>query len=145
MVFAGAITLPATDVPEPFVDIDDIADVAVEALTDQRHHGEIYEVTGPRMFTFREAAEEIAKAVGREVAFIPLTTAEFSEGVAESGVPSDIAWLLNYLFETVLDGRNAQVCDGVYRALGRQPKDFSVFVREAAAAGAWELTECVNL
>lgn len=145
MVLAGAITLPATDVPEPFVDIDDIADVAVEALTDQRHHGEIYEVTGPRMFTFREAAEKIAKAVGREVAFIPLTTAEFSEAVAESDVPSDIAWLLNYLFETVLDGRNAHVCDGVYRALGRQPKDFSVFVREAAAGGAWELTECVNL
>lgn len=47
MVLGGAITLPAGNTPEPFVDVDDIADVAFAALTEDGHHGEIYEVTGP--------------------------------------------------------------------------------------------------
>jgi hypothetical protein len=45
--------------------------------------------------------------------------------------------LLTYLFSEVLDGRNARLAGGVQRALGREPRDFSVFAREAAAAGAW--------
>lgn len=61
----------------------------------------------------------------------------FVAGISEFGVPDDIAWLLDYLFSTVLDGRNAYVCDGVKRALGREPRDFSVYAREAAATGVW--------
>lgn len=141
MVRAGAITLPATDVPEPFVDVDDISDVAVAALVEDGHNAEIYEVTGPRMLTFREAAAEISRAAGREVLFVPLSREEFAAGIFESGVPGDIAWLLNYLFETVLDGRNAYLCDGVYRALGRQPKDFAIFARQVADSGVWNVSE----
>lgn len=144
MVRAGAITLPATNVPEPFVDVQDIADVAVAALTEEDHNGEIYEVTGPRLLTFHEAADEISRASGRDVQFIPLARNEFAAGVADSGVLSDIAWLLNYLFDTVLDGRNAYVCDGVYRALGRAPRDFAVFARQVAESGAWRITEDVS-
>jgi hypothetical protein len=46
-------------------------------------------------------------------------------------------WLVNYLFTTVLDGRNACLTDGVQRALHRQPRDFSAYVRETAATGVW--------
>src|SRR5262249_27513331 len=54
-VRAGDIMLPAGPVPEPFVDADDIADVAVAALTDERHVHRLYELTGPRALTFAEA------------------------------------------------------------------------------------------
>ena len=138
MVMDGAITLPAGDVPEPFVDANDIADVAVAALTEDGHDGEIYEVTGPRMLTFADVAQEISRAAGREVQFIRIPKEAFAGAIAESGVPKEIAWLLNYLFETVLDGRNAYVCDGVKRALGREPTDFSEFVDRIAASGVWK-------
>ena len=115
MVLGGAITLPAADVPEPFIDANDIADVAVAALTEEGHAGEIYEVTGPRTLTFTELAREISQATGREVQFVQIPKEAFAQAIAESGTPDDIAWLLNYLFETVLDGRNAYVCDGVQR------------------------------
>ena len=137
MVMDGAITLPAADVPEPFVDANDIADVAVAALTEDGHNGEIYEVTGPRMLTFADVAQEISRAAGREVQFIRIPKEAFAGAIAESGAPEEIAWLLNYLFDTVLDGRNAYVCDGVKRALGREPTDFSEFVDRIAASGAW--------
>ena len=139
MVLDGAITLPAGDVPEPFVDIDDIADVAVAALTDDGHNGKIYEVTGPRMLTFTEVAQELSRAAGREIQFVQIPKEAFAGAIAESGAPDEIAWLLNYLFETVLDGRNAYVCDGVQRALGREPTDFADYARRVAASGVWKL------
>ena len=139
MVLDGAITLPAADVPEPFVDVNDIADVAVAALTEDGHHGEIYEVTGSRMLTFTDVAKEISRAAGREVRFIQVPKEGFAAGIAESGAPSEIAWLLNYLFETVLDGRNAYLCDGVQRALGRAPTDFAEYASRIAASGVWRV------
>ncbi|MFW2440590.1 MAG: NAD(P)H-binding protein [Arenicellales bacterium] len=140
MVLAGAITLPAGDVPEPFVDVDDIADVAVAALTEDGHSGQIYELTGPRMLTFKEAAAEISRASGREIQYIQIPREDFAAGIAASDAPKDIAWLLDYLFSTVLDGRNAYVCDGVQRALGREPTDFAEYARRIADSGVWDLS-----
>lgn len=139
MVLEGTITLPAADVPEPFVDVNDIADVAVAALTEDGHNGEIYEVTGPRMLTFSEVAKEISLAAGREVRFAQIPKEAFAAGITESGAPQEIAWLLNYLFDTVLDGRNAYLCDGVRRALGREPTDFADYANRVAASGLWKL------
>ena len=139
MVLEGTITLPAADIPEPFVDVDDIADVAVAALTEDGHSGEIYEVTGPRMLTFTEVAQEISVAAGRAIQYTQLPKEAFAAGIAESGAPEEIVWLLNYLFDTVLDGRNAYVCDGVKRALGREPTDFAEYARRIAASGVWNV------
>ena len=136
-VMAGELALPAGDVPEPFVDADDIADVAVAALTDDRHVGELYELTGPRLLTFADAAGEIGAAAGRSVRFAPVTEREFADGLAHHGAPTDAISLLRYLFTVVLDGRNASLADGVQRALGRPPRDFREYATAAAAAGAW--------
>lgn len=137
MVRQGRITLPARDIPEPFVDAQDIADVAVAALTEDGHEDEVYEVTGPRLLTFHEAAQTIAQASGRDIRFQPIDQATFNQAVQASGAPDGDVWLLNYLFETVLDGRNAHLCDGVQRALGRPARDFAAFCQETAASGVW--------
>ena len=136
-VLSGEVTLPAGDTPEPFVDADDIADVAVAALTDDRHIGQLYELTGPRSLTFEEAVQEIARAAGREIRYVPMSVEEFAGTAAEQGVPGEVIDMLRYLFSEVLDGRNAHVTDGVQRALGRQPRDFAEYARDAAATGVW--------
>lgn len=138
LVLGGTIALPAADVPEPFIDVNDIADVAVAALTEQGHAYETYEVTGPRLLTFSDLAIEISEATGREVQFMRIPAEAFSQGIEESGIPEDIAWLLNYLFDSVLDGRNAYLGDGVQRALGREPADFSAFAQRISARGSWQ-------
>ena len=137
MVQAGQITLPDVTTPEPFVDADDIAEVAVVALTQPGHAGELYEVTGPRMLTLGDIAEELSNATGRTIKYTPVPHDAFVQGVAESGAPQDVLWMLDYLFATVLDGRNAYLTDGVQRALGRQPKDFSDYARGVAGTGLW--------
>ena len=136
-VLAGEVALPAGGVPEPFVDADDVADVAVAALTDDRHVGELYELTGPRMLTFADAVGEIGRAAGREVTYETIPMDAFADGLAGQGVPDDIVDFMQYLFGEVLDGRNAYVTDGVQRAIGREPRDFADFAREAAAAGVF--------
>ena len=136
-VLSGDIRLPAGEVPTPFVDIDDVADIAVEALTDDRHIGELYELTGPRSLTFAEAAAEIGEAAGREIRYTPVTLEQHEAELAEHGVAPDVIELLTYLFKEVVDGRNADTTDGVQRALGREPRDFSEYARDAAATGVW--------
>ncbi|SIS79506.1 Uncharacterized conserved protein YbjT, contains NAD(P)-binding and DUF2867 domains [Roseivivax lentus] len=136
-VLAGVIALPAGDVQEPIVDVDDIADVAVAALTDlDRHSGELYEITGPRLLHFSEAAAELAAASGYPVRYQPITLAQFHAAMTEIG-GAFIADVFTHVCEEALDGRNAWLGDGVQRALGRPPRDFAAFARRAAMSGAW--------
>jgi uncharacterized protein YbjT (DUF2867 family) len=137
-VLSGEIRLPAGDVPTPFLDADDIADVAVAALSEDGHAGQLYELTGPRSLTFAEAAAEIAEATGREVRYVPVSLEEHAAEAAEHGVPDEVVELLTYLFAEVVDGRNASTTDGVQRALGREPRDFADYAREAATTGVWD-------
>jgi len=137
MVQAGQITLPDVSTPEPFVDAGDIADVAVAALTEPGHAGEIYEVTGPRMLSLADIARELTTATGRTIQYVPVPHEAFVQGVADSGAPKDVVWMLDYLFATVLDGRNAYLTNGVQRALGRPPKDFADYAKAVAATGIW--------
>lgn len=139
MVHAGQIALPAGDMLEPFVDVDDIADVAVAALTDSRHNGELYEVTGPRLMSFADIAADLTAATGRKIAYLPIEHDAFTAGVAASGAPQDVVWIMDYLFSTVLDGRNAYLTDGVQRALGRPPRDFALYASDTAATGVWKV------
>lgn len=139
MVLSGAITLPAGDQVEPFVDVDDIADVAVAALTQDHHNGEVYEVTGARLMSIADVAADLSRATGREIAYVNVPHDGFIAEVENSGAPKEVVWMLDYLFATVLDGRNAHLTDGVQRALGRPPKDFADYAREVAATGVWKV------
>ena len=136
-VQSNELALPAGDTPEPFVDADDIADVAVAALTDDRHIGAVYELTGPRLLTFAEAVRDISRAVGREIRYVPISIEDFAAAAAAQGVPREVVELLTYIFGETLDGRNARLADGVQRALGRAPRDFRDYARDAAATGVW--------
>ena len=138
MVQSGQITLPDVSTPEPFVDADDIAEVAVAALTEPGHSGEVYELTGPRMLTLADVATELSHATQRDISYVAVPHEAFLAGVAESGAPKDVVWMLDYLFSTVMDGRNSYLADGVQRALGREPRDFAEFARAAAASGVWK-------
>ena len=125
---------------EPFIDADDIADVAVAALTGDEHVGQLYEVTGPRLLGWAQAVAEIAAAADRPIRYVPVSLEEYAALLVENQVPADDVKMLTGVFSEiagVLDGRNAYLSDGVQRALGRPPRDFADFVRDAAATGVW--------
>lgn len=136
-IVAGQVTLPADTVAEPFVDAEDIADVAVAALTEDGHAGEIYELTGPQALTFAEAVATIGEATGRDIGYRSVGLADYAAGMSDMGLPGEVIDSLTYLFGTVLDGRNTAVADGVERALGRPPRSFTEYARRTAAQGGW--------
>ena len=127
MVETGIIALPVNNVLEPFIDVNDIADVAVAALTEAQHRHQVYEVTGPRLLSFSDIAKELSRALGREIRFVPISANAFQQGMRLKGVPDKTIDMLLFLFNEVLDGRNAFTCQGVKEAIGRPAKDFSDF------------------
>ncbi|MCZ2810314.1 NAD(P)H-binding protein [Modestobacter sp. VKM Ac-2979] len=135
-VRTGELALPVDDVVEPFVDADDIADVAVAALLDDGHAGLTHELTGPRALTFAAAVAELAAATGRPVAFRSVPLAEFTAALAGEGAPPEVVELMTHLFTEVLDGRNAAPTGGVQQALGRPATDVTDAVRRSALAGS---------
>jgi uncharacterized protein YbjT (DUF2867 family) len=135
-VLAGILPMPGGDTPEPIIDIDDIADVAVAALTEAGHRGELYEVTGPRLLSFAQMAAALTAAIGRPIRHIPISFEAFHANIAQSG-GDFVADVFTAIARETLDGRNAHVTDGVQRALGRAPRDFADFAMAAARAGTW--------
>jgi len=136
-VMSGHVFLPAGPAGEPFLDADDIADVAAAVLTQAGHTGQVYELTGPRLLTFADAVAEIAAATGRPIGYTAIPAADYAEALAAEGVPAEVIELLTYLFTTVLDGRNAQLGDGIRQVLGRPARDFADYARDAAGTGIW--------
>jgi uncharacterized protein YbjT (DUF2867 family) len=134
-VLAGVVALPAGQVREPIIDADDIADVAVAALTEDHHNGQLYEVTGPRLMSFDQIASALATTTGLRVRYQPITLETFHAEMTTSGGEL-IADVLKGVCHETLNGKNEWLGDGVQRALGREPRDFIDFCRSAAAGGA---------
>ncbi len=136
-ILYGVVALPRAEALEPFTDADDIADVVTEALLNENHNGKTYELTGPRLLTFKDAVNEIASASGRNISFQGLSLEEYTQMLKEYQIPDDHIWLINYLFEQVLDGRNSNVTSDIEKVLGRKAKDFSTYAEETAKTGIW--------
>jgi len=135
-ILQGVLPMPGGDIAQPIIDIDDIADVVVAALTEPGHLGERYEVTGPRLMTFADMADVLTTQLGRPVQHVPITFEDFHANVAAAG-GDYVADVFTSIARETLDGRNAYLSDGVERALGRKPRDFATFAATAFAAGAW--------
>jgi len=137
-ILAGELVLPAADTVEPFIDVDDIADVAVAAVTEPGHRNKLFEVTGPRALTFVQCIQEISAALGRPLKFTTVPVDAYIDALHEQGVPEDLQWLLRELFTVVFDGRNSKVMPGVEEALGRPATDFRDYVRKTVESGVWD-------
>ncbi|MEU3355952.1 NAD(P)H-binding protein [Streptomyces sp. NPDC037389] len=136
-ILEGVLAVPTGEGKEPFIDVEDIADVAVAALTRDGHSGKVYELSGPEALTFGEAAAKIAAVLGREIRFVDLDGEAFLKGSVEAGVPEEHAGVLLGLFTAIRNGFDTHLSTGVRDALGREPRGFDAYARAAAGAGAW--------
>jgi uncharacterized protein YbjT (DUF2867 family) len=135
-VLAGHVALPVGDVGEPFVDADDVADIAVLTLQGG-HGGNTYEATGPRLWTFADAFAAIGRATQQHIGFERISARTYATQLRTAGLPDEFVGLLLYLFSEVLDGRNATTSGDIQRLLGRPAREFADYVRETAATGVW--------
>ena len=136
-ILAGELVLPAADTVEPFIDVDDIADVTVAALTQSSLRNKLFEVTGPRAMTFAQCVAEISEATGYPVKYSSVPIDAYIDAMKEQGAPEDLQWLLRELFTVVFDGRNSNVMSGVEEALGRPATDFKAYLQKTIESGVW--------
>ncbi|MEM9023470.1 MAG: NmrA family transcriptional regulator, partial [Bacteroidota bacterium] len=136
---AGHVALPQAHAQVPYVDTNDIADVVVAALLDDRHNGKVYQLTGPETWTFEAVVAQVAKATNREIGFTAIPMEAYMRELKAAGLPEDYVWLINYLFTEVLvaEGNNA-VTDDIQRVLGRPPRTMQDYIQETAASGVWD-------
>ncbi|EAQ63939.1 NmrA-like [Marinomonas sp. MED121] len=138
-ILSGQVALPSGDIPEPFIDVDDIADVAFACLTQQSLVNQVFEVTGPEALTFNDCVKIIANVTQRDIQFMPISAKTFLSALAEQGLPEEVLWLMNELFTVVMDGRNRNPQNGVEKALGRPATSFYDYATKAFASGVWTL------
>lgn len=135
----GELALPAGDeVLEPFIDIEDVAAVVAEVLTNPGHEGQTYELTGPRCLTFAEATSLIAAASDRPITYRQVTPEQYTDILVNEGLSREVAEYVVAMF--VLLGAidvGRQTTDDVRRVLGREPATFEDYVVRTAAAGKW--------
>jgi uncharacterized protein YbjT (DUF2867 family) len=136
-ILVGELVLPADDTVEPFIDVDDIADVAVAAITQPGLRNKLFEVTGPRAMTFAQCVAEISEATGYPVKYSSVPIDAYIDAMKEQGAPEDLLWLLRELFTVVFDGRNISVMSGVEEALGRPATDFKTYLQKTIESGVW--------
>jgi uncharacterized protein YbjT (DUF2867 family) len=115
------------------VDIRDIADVAVAALTTSQHDDKIYSLTGPDGLTFAEMAHQLSIAVGHTVTFVDVPPESMRTALAGIGFPSWQADGLLEEFAMYRRGEAAEVEPGVNQALGRPPRSFNEFAHDYAS------------
>ncbi|MER5333639.1 NAD(P)H-binding protein [Micromonospora sp. NPDC002717] len=133
----GRLALPMGAMPEPFIDAQDVADVAATLLTEDGHHGQVYELSGRHALTFAEAVTTIARAADRSIRYVELTPEEYRTELLAEGYSTADATALNAMFAGMRAGYLAEPTDAVRRLLGRDPIDFDTYAARAAAAGAW--------
>ncbi|MCV7168424.1 NAD(P)H-binding protein [Mycobacterium manitobense] len=137
-LLTGTLALPAGGVPEPFIDLEDVADAATTVLTEPgRHAGRIYELTGPRSITFEEAVQMISRAAGLPISYKQISADEYAAGLVAEGVSEDDAHHVAEMFVLMRRGLLAETTDGVATVLGRPPRTFEDYVLRTAVAGAW--------
>lgn len=129
-VRSGVFAFPAGQTAEPFVDLEDVADVVVAALLDEVHIGKTYELTGPRLLTFDDVASELSRALPHPVRYAPVSVDAYASALAQVMPPEEATWLAT-LFGNLLDGHNASLTGDVAKILGRPPRDFRTYAEQA--------------
>ncbi|WP_281638403.1 NAD(P)H-binding protein [Flavobacterium marginilacus] len=138
-ILSNKVVLPTIKALEPFVDADDIADVAVAALTDSKHSNKIYELTGTDLLSFQSTTNQIATALNKPIAYQEIEMYDYVAALQSYQLPEDFIWLVQYLFTEVLDGRNESLSNDIETVLGRKPTSFHEYISKTLKTGIWKV------
>jgi uncharacterized protein YbjT (DUF2867 family) len=132
----GLITVPTGQGTEAFVDVEDIAAVAAETLSDpDAHAAATYSPTGPEAITVAEAADIIASATGLPMKHADIDRQAWIDASIAAGLPAGYSGVLAMLTETVATGHGSQPNNDVEKVTGAPPTTFTDFARRTA--GQW--------
>lgn len=130
----GVMSLPVGEGRTSFVDVRDIAAVAVAALTDPRHLGKTFVLTGPGALCHEEVARTLSEVTGECFAFEDLSDEAWRVRAMDHGMGQGEADGLIGIFRMIRDGSMEEVTDDVERVTGRAAIGLPAFARDYAKA-----------
>ena len=130
----GVVRCAAGDGTIPFIHSDDIADVAIAAMTNPQYEGLSVPITGPEALSFADMAAKVGAVIGRELRFQPVSDDDERRRQAAWGSPEPLIDARLSIFRAMREGRLATVTNNVASTLGREPISFDRWARQNAAA-----------
>jgi uncharacterized protein YbjT (DUF2867 family) len=112
---------------------EDIAAVAVKALTTPGLSDEVFEVTGSELLSVPEQVSILADVLGKPIRCVDVPMETAIQGLIRAGVPAQVAAAVGQSFEAIRDGRGAEVKDTFKKVTGNQPKTFEAWARDHAS------------
>jgi uncharacterized protein YbjT (DUF2867 family) len=130
----GVVRCAAGDGRIPFIHSDDIADVAITAMTEPRYAGQALPITGPEALSFAEMTAKVGAVIGRELRFEPRSEDDERRAQSAWGTPQAVIEARLSIFRAMREGRLATVTGNVAAVLGREPISFDRWAQQNAAA-----------
>lgn len=135
IIAEGKFYLPLRSTQTGMIDIRDVAEVVVEALSNNQHLNKTYTITGPTLLSFYDVAEQLTTVLDREIQYIDITIDEFKEQVRHWS-PDD-SWFVDAvseLFAHMANDSDAKVTDTFVQITGKSPRSFTEFLKDNIGA-----------
>ncbi len=129
----GALYSASGDAKISHVDVRDIAAVAVKALTESKHEGKAYTLSGPEALTYDELASELSKVLGRSISHINLSPSDLKNGMLAEGMPEELADRMLDLERYFREDQASRITDDINQVTGRDPRRFAQYARDCAS------------
>jgi uncharacterized protein YbjT (DUF2867 family) len=131
---AGRVLAPVGCGAEPFVDVQDLAEVAASVLTSDQWANEVVEISGPVALTFDEAVGSLGEAAGQPFTYVEEPAEQYRARLRSTGVPEGyITWRMAML-GGIRRGEDAYISDGIPRVLGRPATSFQTWLQRERLA-----------
>ena len=128
----GAFYVPAGDGKLGFVDVRDIAAVAVNVLTKNKssHENKAYGITGPEALSYAQAAEIISNEIGRRITCVDVPEEDGRKGMKQVGMESWLIDAVMELYNRIKAGQESKTTTVVEQITGRKPISFAQFAKD---------------
>lgn len=128
----GVFYSPMGDARQSFIDVADIAEVAMKRLTQTRPADAVLKLTGPASLSMADMAKAFGDVLGRDVQYVAISLDAFQDNLLKAGMPEPVARNLTELFSVFATGIYADVSEDVQTTLGRAPTSVEDFAKKAA-------------
>jgi uncharacterized protein YbjT (DUF2867 family) len=129
----GIVCSATGDGKIPFIHSDDIANVAIKALTTREYSGKALPITGPEALSYAEMTAKISAATGKTLRFQPISEQQERQQMIAGGDTPEVVEAHISIYRAIREGRLETVTDNVHRVLGRKPINFDQWVQDNAA------------
>lgn len=134
----SSIYLPAGEGKVSFVDVGDIAAVAVQVLTKNKdgglHNGKAYTITGPDAISYGDAARILSEYIGRNISYVSISEDDARKAIKDMGMSDWHTNILLDLLKLSREGHLSSISQDVEEVTGKKPIRFSQFAKDYTSA-----------